>query len=68
VIGKTDICRVQEWMGHANVQTTMQYLHYVPRVQDAQLVAEAFELEAAGAVKTLPEPSSRWLDEAWRLF
>jgi hypothetical protein len=25
-------------MGHANVQTTMQYLHYVPRPQDAALV------------------------------
>jgi hypothetical protein len=29
-------------MGHANVQTTMQYLHYVPRPQDAALVGEAF--------------------------
>jgi integrase len=28
VIGVADIRRVQEWMGHANVQTTMQYLHY----------------------------------------
>jgi hypothetical protein len=38
-----DIRRVQEWMGHANVQTTMQYLHYVPRPQDAALVGKAFE-------------------------
>ncbi len=30
VIGVVDIRRVQEWMGHANVQTTMQYLHYAP--------------------------------------
>jgi hypothetical protein len=29
-------------MGHANVQTTMQYLHDVPRPQDAALVGEAF--------------------------
>jgi integrase len=42
VIGVADIRRVQEWMGHANVQTTMQYLHYVPRPQDAALVGEAF--------------------------
>jgi integrase len=43
VIGVADIRRVQEWMGHANVQTTMQYLHYVPRPQDAALVGKAFE-------------------------
>jgi integrase len=69
VIGKTDIRRVQEWMGHANVQTTMQYLHYVPRLHDAQLVAEAFELEPTGAPTTrLPEPSSQRLDRPRRLF
>jgi integrase len=43
VIGVADIRRVQEWMGHANVHTTMQYLHYVPRPQDAALVGKAFE-------------------------
>jgi integrase len=48
VIGVADIRRVQEWMGHANVQTTMQYLHYVPRPQDAALVGKAFE-PAVGA-------------------
>ena len=49
MIGKADIRRVQEWMGHADVQTTMKYLHYVPREQDAQLVAEAFRLEPVAA-------------------
>jgi integrase len=43
VIGVVDIRRVQEWMGHANVQTTMQYLHYIPCPQDAALVGKAFE-------------------------
>jgi hypothetical protein len=38
-----DIRRVQEWMRHANVQTTMQYLYYVPRPQDAALVGRGFE-------------------------
>jgi integrase len=42
MISKTDIRRVQEWMGHADVQTTMRYLHYAPREEDAKLVAEAF--------------------------
>ncbi len=45
VIAKVDIRRVQEWMGHADVQTTMRYLHFVPRVEDARLVAEAFRVE-----------------------
>ena len=45
VIGKADIRRVQEWMGHADIQTTMRYLHYAPREEDARLVAEAFEVK-----------------------
>jgi integrase len=44
MIAKADIRRVQEWMGHADVQTTMKYLHYAPRAEDARLVAEAFAL------------------------
>jgi integrase len=42
VIVKADIRRVQEWMGHADVQTTMRYLHYAPRHDDAKVVAAAF--------------------------
>lgn len=45
MIAKADIRRVQEWMGHADIQTTMRYLHYAPRKEDALLVAEAFQLE-----------------------
>jgi integrase len=44
MIAKADIRRVQEWMGHSNIQTTMKYLHYAPRPEDAQLVAEAFRV------------------------
>jgi integrase len=46
MIAKADIRRVQEWMGHADIQTTMRYLHYAPRKEDARLVAEAFEVKA----------------------
>ncbi len=46
MIAKADIRRVQEWMGHADIQTTMRYLHYAPREEDARLVAEAFAVEA----------------------
>jgi integrase len=42
MIAKADIRRVQEWMGHADIQTTMRYLHYAPRGDEADLVAEAF--------------------------
>jgi integrase len=42
VIGEADIRRVQEWMGHADVQTTMRYLHYAPRHDDAATVSRAF--------------------------
>jgi integrase len=44
MIAKADIRRVQEWMGHADIQTTMRYLHYAPHAEDAALVAEAFAL------------------------
>jgi integrase len=50
MIAKADIRRVQEWMGHADVQTTMRYLHYAPREEDARLVAEAFRVEDASGV------------------
>ena len=36
MIAKADIRRVQEWMGHADIQTTMKYLHYAPREEDAE--------------------------------
>ena len=55
MIIKADIRRVQEWMGHADVQTTMKYLHYAPREEDARLVAEAFAVKAApGTSEHLP--------------
>jgi integrase len=44
MIAKADIRRVQEWMGHADVATTMKYLHYVERPDEAELVAAAFAL------------------------
>jgi integrase len=49
MIAKADIRRVQEWMGHADIQTTMRYLHYAPHEEDARLVAEAFALPNSAA-------------------
>jgi integrase len=45
MIAEADIRRVQEWMGHADVATTMKYLYYVERPGETRLVAEAFELQ-----------------------
>ena len=42
------ILQLKEWMGHADIDTTMQYLHYAPRAGDADLVAEAFASETVG--------------------
>ncbi|MDQ3741246.1 MAG: hypothetical protein M3389_09930 [Actinomycetota bacterium] len=44
MIAKADIVRVQEWMGHADIQTTRRYLHFRPQHDDAALIAEAFAL------------------------
>ena len=52
----------QEWMGHADIQTTMRYLHYAPRAEDAQLVAEAGEAPARW--RGAPGVVSRTLDPA----
>ena len=47
MIRKADIVRVQEWMGHADIETTRKYLHFVPRPDDARLVAEAFATQSS---------------------
>jgi integrase len=52
MIAKADIRRVQEWMGHADIQTTMRYLHYAPRAEDAELVADAFRVDAPRALSS----------------
>ncbi len=54
MIAKADIRRVQEWMGHVDIQTTMRYLHYAPRNADAALVAEAFAV-AQPADEAVPD-------------
>jgi hypothetical protein len=47
MIAKADIRRLREWMGHDDIQTTMRYLHYAPRAEDAAMVAEAFCVQDA---------------------
>jgi integrase len=51
VIGnpRVSILQLKEWMGHADIDTTMKYLHFAPRAGDADLVAEAFAAQEARA-------------------
>lgn len=41
-INQATIVQVQAWMGHADVQTTMKYMHHRSRAGDARLLSAAF--------------------------
>ena len=41
-IDEASIVQVQAWMGHADVQTTMKYMHQRSRAGDARLLSAAF--------------------------
>jgi integrase len=41
-IDRATIVQVQAWMGHADVQTTMKYMHHRSREGDAALLSDAF--------------------------
>lgn len=41
-IDQATIIQVQAWMGHADVQTTMKYMHHRSRAGDARLLSAAF--------------------------
>jgi integrase len=58
VIGnaQVSILQLKEWMGHADIDTTMKYLHFAPRANDADLIADAF---ASGSVV---EAQTGWLE------
>jgi hypothetical protein len=45
-INRADPVSVQHWMGHANLQTTMRYLHFRQRDDEADLLSDAFEEKA----------------------
>ena len=46
---------LQAWMGHANVSTTMQYVHHAPQAHDAARLTAAF----AGPVEQVEQWSRR---------
>jgi integrase len=45
-INVASIFQVQAWMGHANISTTMRYLHHKSRADDAELLSKAFRQSA----------------------
>jgi integrase-like protein len=45
-IRKADIVKVQSWMGHSNIKTTMRYLHHKSRIEDAKILDSAFALDS----------------------
>lgn len=46
-INVASIVQVQAWMGHADIQTTMRYLHHKSRADDAKLLSAAFRPRGA---------------------
>lgn len=43
-INYASIVQVQNWMGHADIKTTMRYLHHKSRADEASLLSQAFRL------------------------
>jgi integrase len=40
------LVKIQHWMGHSDIRTTMRYLHYAPAHDDAALLTAAFAIES----------------------
>ena len=48
---------VQGFMGHADIQTTMRYLHHVPKHDAARRFNESLERQRAGSIEDEARPS-----------
>jgi integrase len=44
-INYASIVQVQAWMGHADIKTTMRYLHHKSRADEARVLSQAFRTE-----------------------
>ena len=49
-VRKLPVTDVQAYMGHADIQTTMRYVHHVPRTDAARRLSEAFDADLAGPI------------------
>jgi integrase len=59
-VRRAEVPAVQAWMGHADIQTTMRYVHYRDRGDEAELLAEAFAVPEAGPGGLCVGSRSRW--------
>ena len=55
-VRRAEVPAVQAWMGHADIQTTMRYVHHRDRGGEAKLLAEAFAVESVPAPEPAPDP------------
>ena len=53
-VRRAEVPAVQAWIGHADIQTTMRYVHHRDRGGEAKLLAKAFAIEPVPG----PQPSS----------
>jgi integrase len=44
-INHASIVQVQNWMGHADIKTTMRYLHHKSRADEARVLSQAFSTD-----------------------
>jgi len=57
VDGGASLVQVQDWMGHADIKTTMHYLHSKSRAADAALLRQAFTVDAVEQMERAPATS-----------
>ena len=50
-VRRAELTAVQSWMGHADIQTTIRYVHHRDRGGEARMLEEAFALTEASAAQ-----------------
>ena len=58
-VRKAEVPAVQAWMGHADIQTTMRYVHHRDRGDEAKLLARAFAVAEPAAAAELEAEHDR---------
>ena len=53
-----DLPKVQAYMGHANIQTTMIYVHHVPKASDADALTALVSQGTEDSTLATPNPAS----------